>query len=123
MVISGKRLMSMKLTIGTTRLNVTPKMGIGMSCESRVNNLRSVRITPALSTTPSKFLSRFILSVYIFGGNDINQGQLNNLWRFNLSAIGDCKSTSGIKDHLIWESVQTSGDKKPGKLGILLTFI
>jgi hypothetical protein len=123
MVISGKRLMSVKLTIGTTRLNVTPKIGIGTSCESRVNNPKSEHITPALFITPSKFLSHFIPSMYIFGGNDINQGQLNNLWRFNLSAIGDCKSTSGIKDHMIWESVQTSGDKKPGKLSILLTLI
>jgi hypothetical protein len=115
--------MSAKLTIGKTRLEDTTKMEIGTSCESRVNSPKSERITPALSTTPSKLLSPLILSMYIFGGNDINQGQLNNLWRFNLSAIGDCKSTSGIPNHMVWESVQTSGDKKPGKLGIFLTFI
>jgi len=57
--------------------------------------------------------------MYIFGGNDINQGQLSNLWRFDLNAIGDCKSSAGIMDHLKWECIKTTGDKKPGKFNIV----
>jgi hypothetical protein len=80
-----------------------------------------VRITPASSMTHSKHQSLLIGSMYIFGGNDINQGQLSNLWRFNLASIGDCKSQSDTKDQLAWECVQTTGAKKPGKFVSNLT--
>ena len=61
--------------------------------------------------------------MYIFGGNDIRMGMMNNLWSLDLSSIGDLSevqnnnSASFIPtngDTLEWKLVQTHG-KIPGK--------
>lgn len=53
--------------------------------------------------------------MYVFGGNDIRIGTLNNLWRFNLAAIGDLRDNSSENCALTWEEVETHGSV-PGQV-------
>ena len=52
--------------------------------------------------------------LYIFGGHDIREGQTNSLWSFDLSRIGALPNPRAEHD-LVWNKIETTGIKKPGK--------
>ena len=41
--------------------------------------------------------------MYVFGGSDIREGTLNNLWSFDLIEIGDLKDSSTENNVLNWQ--------------------
>ena len=43
--------------------------------------------------------------MYIFGGNDIREGTMNNLWNFDLESLADLRDsqTPGVK--LEWKTI------------------
>ena len=51
--------------------------------------------------------------VYIYGGHDIREGQMNSLWALNMNAVGNLKESSG--SILEWQLKKTYGNKTPGK--------
>lgn len=55
--------------------------------------------------------------VYIYGGHDIREGQMNSLWALNMNAVGNLKESSG--SILEWQLKKTYGNKTPGKYILL----
>jgi hypothetical protein len=55
--------------------------------------------------------------MYIFGGYDIREGPLSNMWSFDLAKIGNLTndSTQSLQTPLNWQEVKTIGVKQPGK--------
>ena len=53
--------------------------------------------------------------MYIFGGNDIRMGLMNNLWCLDLSSFGDLNEPNSFHDSIEWKAVRTHGSQ-PGKL-------
>ena len=85
----------------------TLTMPIGMSYVQMAFSPSVVLITQLSSTITSKYrlmlLTLFIFRLYVFGGNDIRFGPMNNLWCFDLSQIGDladlCKYKNQSQDY------------------------
>ena len=65
-------------------------------------------------------LTFLIFSMYIYGGNDIREGQLNSLWCFELERMGNLKELADFSPGpdtytpMEWIKVETTG-KAPGK--------
>ena len=53
--------------------------------------------------------------MYVFGGSDIREGTLNNLWGFDLTEIGDLQDSSTENNVLAWQEVKTHGSV-PGQI-------
>ena len=47
--------------------------------------------------------------MYIFGGQDLNKGLFNNLWRINLYNLQSDKNIKSVH----WEELHTKGDSPP----------
>lgn len=49
--------------------------------------------------------------MYIFGGNDIRDGTMNNLWSFDLRSLDGLKSGQSASDPatMAWQPIRTHG--------------
>ena len=96
------------------------------------DNLREEAITLVSYTVLSKLeflnISLILLRMYIYGGSDIREGQLDTLWAFDLDKMGDLKELSdyspGPDSHaaLEWTKVETTG-KSPGPISHHMTIV
>lgn len=59
--------------------------------------------------------SSFVLNnkMFVYGGYDIREGPLNNMWSFDLTKIGQLTSdsTQSLDTPLYWQEVKTIGVK------------
>ncbi len=51
--------------------------------------------------------------LYIYGGHDIREGQMNSLWSLDMNAVGSL--TESGSSGLEWQLRKTYGTKTPGK--------
>ena len=47
--------------------------------------------------------------MFVFGGSDIREGTLNNLWGFDLGEIGNLQDSSTEHNVLEWREIRTHG--------------
>lgn len=49
--------------------------------------------------------------MYIFGGNDIRDGMMNNLWSFNLASLEGLKEGNNTHEsmEMAWQTLRTHG--------------
>ena len=52
--------------------------------------------------------------MYIFGGNDIRMGTMNNLWSFGMTSIDELREGQSQGAPMEWKLIKTHG-KIPGK--------
>ena len=55
--------------------------------------------------------------LYIYGGHDIREGQMNSLWSLDMTAVGNLNES--VSRGLEWQARKTYGNKTPGKLPLL----
>lgn len=55
--------------------------------------------------------------LYIYGGHDIREGSLSNLWMLDLNKLTDLERTEDEqRKECMWHLIDTSGQKVPGSI-------
>ena len=70
-------------------------------------SIRTGKYSIAISNNFLTYLS--VCRMFVFGGNDIRVGTLNNLWYIDMSEVGDMRDDSNNNNNLEWREVKTHG--------------
>jgi hypothetical protein len=86
-----------------------------MNLESVGSPQREEAITQVFLTTNGKIVAPSCRH-FIYGGHDIREGSLNNLWMIDMAKFEDLKLPEEQQDKSCeWKLIETRGRQKPGK--------